>query len=493
MRLLLIQPPEPMKSIASEVCQHPINLAQLAAFVRERRGIEVQIRDYHVRPYSPDDLRETLRRLQPEIVGLTAMTPQVKTAAKLAGLIKETAPDILTVLGGPHLSAIPERAMAEFPDFDLGVVGEGELTLNEICEAVQRGVRFPRGLPGTVYRADGEIRRGAERPLIANLDDLPYPARDLLDFTLYRGSSSPGLSSKLRNITELFTSRGCPVHCFFCGSHITHRNKVRFRSAAHVLDEVRECVARYGVDHFTIDDDTFTFGRERLHEICRGLGRAGVSWDCDSRVSNVDEALLRMMAANGCKKIAFGVESGSPRVLAAVRKRITVEQIETAFRAARLAKILSSAFIMIGSHHSETYAEVEQTFRLMLRLKPDFVMVYIAVPYPGTDLYQEMKAEGLIDSEDWDEFDIVRGEPVWRTRCFGPADLIRLQRNMYRRVYLRPGFILRKVTMVRSADDLRYFVDAFGKFIKYIFGKRREPLLDDGNEHSRGNRHSRRD
>lgn len=486
MRLLLIQPPEPMKSIASEVCQHPINLAQLAAFVRDRRGVEVEIRDYNVRRYTPDDLRETLRRLRPEIVGLTAMTPLIKTAAKLAALIKETDPDILTVLGGPHLSAIPERAMTEFPAFDLGVVGEGELTLNDICEAVQRGDRFPRGLPGSVYRENGDLRLGPARPLIANLDDLPYPARDLLDFSLYRGSSSPGLSSKLRNITELFTSRGCPVHCFFCGSYITHRNKVRFRSAEHVLGEVRECIA-HGVDHFTIDDDTFTFGRERLQEIYRGLGAAGVSWDCDSRVSNVDESLLKMMAATGCKKIAFGVESGSPRVLEAIHKRITVEQIEAAFRAARRAKILSSAFIMIGSHHSETLAEVEQTFRLMLRIKPDFVMVYIAVPYPGTGLYREMKAEGLIDSEDWDEFDIVRGEPVWHTRCFQPADLIRLQRNMYRRIYLRPRFILRKVTMVRNVDDLRYFVDAFGKFIKYIFGKRRETLSEGGGESFRRN------
>ncbi|HPQ70170.1 MAG TPA: radical SAM protein [bacterium] len=476
MKLALIHPPEPMLSIATEVCQHPINLASLAAFVRDRLGATVEIWDYGVLRRPEKHLRENLARFQPDAVGFTAMTPLVKTAARLAGLVKEIDRDIVTIVGGPHVSALPARTLDEFPTFDLGVIGEGELTLADICAAIQRGERTLHGIPGTVYRANGAPDLGPERPMIMNLDDLPFPARDLIDFSLYIGSSSPGLSSKLRNITELFTSRGCPVRCFFCGSHVTHRNKVRFRSARHVLDEVRECVRTYGVDHFTIDDDTFTYGRERLIEICHGLRELGVSWDCDSRVSNVDEDLLRMMADAGCVKIAFGVESGSPRMLEMIRKRITLAQIEAAFAAARQARILSSAFIMIGAHPSETFEEVEQTFRLMLRIKPDFVMVYVAVPYPGTGLYDMLGAEGLIEREDWDEFDIVRGEPVWRTHHFQPADMIRLQRAMYRRIYLRPGFIVRKLRLLRSVDDLRYFSDAFLKFVKYIFGKRREEL-----------------
>ncbi len=478
MRLALVRPPEPMLSIASEVCQHPINLAQLAAYVRERVGTTVEIWDYGVMRYHPDQLRSQLARFAPDAVGFTAMTPIVNSAARLAGVVKDFSRDIVTLVGGPHLSAIPERTLAEFSAFDVGVIGEGEQALADLCQSIQRGDRVLRGVPGTVYREDGDIRRGPVREMLANLDQLPFPARDLIDFSLYQGSSSPGLSSKLRNITELFTSRGCPVHCFFCGSFVTHRGKVRFRSARHVLDEVRECVERYGVDHFTIDDDTFTYGRERLIEICHGLHELGVSWDCDSRVSNVDQELLQLMADSGCVKIAFGVESGSPRMLEAVRKRITLEQIEAAFAAAHRAGILTSAFVMIGSHPSETPAEVEQTFRLMLRIKPDFVMVYVAVPYPGTDLHRVMTEEGLVESEDWDEYDIVRGEPVWHTHHFSPADLIRLQRGMYRRIYLRPGFVWRKLKLLRSMDDLRYFGGSFIKFIKYIFGKRREELTE---------------
>jgi radical SAM superfamily enzyme YgiQ (UPF0313 family) len=474
-KLALIHPPEPMRSIATEVCQHPINLAQLAAYVREQVDAEIVIWDFDVVPFSAAAFTERLRAFAPDVVGFSAVTPLIKTAGRLAGLVKAYDPTILTIVGGPHVSAIPERTLREFPSFDLGVVGEGELTLAEICAAVQRGDR-PSGVPSTVYRDGNEVRLAPLRPLIDDLDSLPYPARDLIDFSLYRGSSSPGLSSRLHTITELFTSRGCPVRCFFCGSHVTHRSKVRFRSAAHVLGEARQCIETYGVDHFTIDDDTFTFGRERLLEITRGLRDLGVSWDCDSRVGNVDEPLLREMAAAGCVKIAFGVETGSPRMLEAVRKNITLPEIEAAFRATRRAGILSAAFVMIGAHPTETAAEVEQTLRLMLRIKPDFVMVYLAVPFPGTDLHNMLVAEGLLQSEDWDEFDIVRGEPVWRTHNFSSAQLVALQRSMYRRIYLRPGFMLRKVAMLKNTDDLRYFTDAFFKFIKYTFGRRREPL-----------------
>lgn len=474
MKLALVRPPEPVRSIASEVLQHPINLLQLAAFLRERVGAGVEVWDYAASPFDTDTFRDRLRRFAPDLVGFTATTPLVKTAARLARLTRETVGDVVTVIGGPHCSALPIRTLEEFPSFDLGVVGEGELTMGEICGALERGDRAPRGIAGTVFRDGTRPVLAGPRPLIANLDDLPYPARDLLDPSLYRASSSPGLSSKLHRITQLFTSRGCPVHCLFCGSDVTHHTKVRFRSPGHVLGEVEQCVRRFGVDHFTIDDDTFTVGRERMREICHGLRERGVSWDCDSRVSNVDEPLLREMADCGCVKIAYGVESGSQRVLDAVRKKATVAEIETAFAATRHAGILSAAFVMIGAHPSETWEEVEQTFRLMLRIQPDFVMVYIAVPYPGTGLYEMMRAEGMIESEDWDEFDIVRGEPQWHTQHFSPADLVHLQRSFYRRVYLRPGFAFRKLSMIRSVGDLRYFVEAFGKFFKYVYRQRHE-------------------
>jgi radical SAM superfamily enzyme YgiQ (UPF0313 family) len=240
-----------------------------------------------------------------------------------------------------------------------------------------------------------------------------------------------------------------------------------------VLGEVRECIDRYKIDHFTIDDDTFTYGKKRLLEICDGLGELPVTWDCDSRVDSITPETLQRMASAGCVKIAFGVESGSPRMLELIRKRINREQIENAFGWARQAGILTSGFLMIGSHPSETIADLDETLRFMKKVKPDFLMVYCAVPYPGTRLYEIMKENDLILSEDWNEYDIVRTRPVWRTENFSPEELVRLQQRLYRRFYLRPGYIAKKLIALKSAEDFRYLMESGISLLKYVFSKDR--------------------
>ena len=240
------------------------------------------------------------------------------------------------------------------------------------------------------------------------------------------------------------------------------------------MGEVIECIERFRIEHFTIDDDTFTYGKDRLMKILRGFKELGISWDCDSRVDTASPEILEAMAEAGCKKIAYGVESGSPRILELIKKKITVEQIENAFRWARKAGILSSAFIMIGSHPSETEEDLKMTLDLLYRIRPDFVLVYIAVPYPGTELYRMMKEKGYIFTEDWDEFDIVSTSAKWRTDNFMPKDLVEYQKWMYRRYYMRPGFILKKLVSVRNLKELEYLLDAGFDFIRYVFGRKRK-------------------
>ena len=473
MKTVLVHPPEPIASIASQVTQHPINLASLAAWLI-RDGHEVAIWDYGVQPYDDRGFVERIRREAPDVIGFSCMTPLIKTGGRLAALVKQHFPDIVTVVGGPHVSAIPLDTMNEFPGFDVGVIGEGEETLSELMVALDRQ-GHAGGVLGTVHRAtkSGEPIVEDQRALIGDLDRLPIPARHLLDFPAYIPfSSTPGVHSKNLKLTQLFTSRGCPVKCIFCASHVTHRNKVRFRSAEHVLAEVRDCVERYGIQHFTIDDDTFTYGRKRLFEVCDGLRELGVSWDCDSRVDSVNPEILDYMKKAGCKKIAFGVESGSPAIQVLIKKRITNEKIERAFRWASDVKMITSAFVMICSHPDEDVADLEQTYKLMARIKPDYVLVYVAIPYPGTELRQIMLDREYIFSEDWDEYEIVRTQPKWRTKHFEPDQLVALQKRMYRRIYFHPWFIWKKLAAIRSADDLAYFWEATKAFVSYIFLQR---------------------
>ena len=471
MKIALVHPPEPAKSIASEVMQHPINLAQLAAYLM-RNGVVCEIWDYKVRDYSEADFLKNLERFAPDVLGIGAVTPLINSGAKLAKFAKSRFPAMLTVLGGPHLSAIPEKTLRDYPMFDIGVIGEGELTLQEVVDQLGSGQPLT-DIPGTVFRDGDNVLLGPERALIRNLDDLPYPARELIDFSLYRGSSSPGLSNRNMNITQLFTSRGCPAHCIFCASSVTHRHKMRMRSAQHVLGEVRECVERYGINHFTIDDDTFTYGRKRLMEICAGFRELGVTWDCDSRVDSIDEEMVRVMAESGCIKIAFGVESGSPRILELIDKGIKIPQIENAFRWAKQYGIETAAFLMIGAHPSETEKDLELSLSFMKRIAPDYLMCYCAVPYPGTRLHDMMDREGMIVSDDWDEYDIVRTRPVWHTEHHSAEDMIRHQQRLYRRYYLRPAYFWKTLKKIRSREQVRYLFETGFRFLRYIFSGKR--------------------
>ncbi|MDP8256581.1 MAG: radical SAM protein [Candidatus Alcyoniella australis] len=476
MRVALVHPPESVQSIGSEIVQHPINIASIAAYIRRENDAEVELWDYAVLDHPSEDFRERMRRFKPQIVGFSCMTPLIVQGAELARIAKQEDPEVLVVVGGPHVSAIPEHTLEQYESFDISAIGEGEQTMSEIIHALEHGLPL-ENIASTAVRIDGAIRRNELRDLIHDLDDLPYPARDLIDLELYKGSSSPGLDSSLQRITELFTSRGCPMNCIFCASAVTHRNKVRFRSAEHVLGEVRQCVEQYGIQHFTIDDDTFTYGHKRLTAICDGLRELGVSWDCDSRVDSVNPEVLKMMADSGCKKIAFGVETGSPRMLELIKKQITVEQIEDGFDWAHRAGILTSAFIMIGSHPSETIEDLDQTLALIKRIRPDFVLVYIAVPYPGTELYHIMHDQELVFTEDWNEYDIVRTIPKWRTENFSPDQLVALQEKLYRKIYFTPRFIAQKLFAIRSLDDFRYMWDKGFSLLSFLGDRRKQSKI----------------
>jgi radical SAM superfamily enzyme YgiQ (UPF0313 family) len=471
MKLALVRPPDSNKSIASEIIQHPINLAMLAACA-ERKGIECAIWDFSVEEYSVPIFEDRLESFQPDAVGFTCPTPHIKSGHQLAVVTKRKSADILTVVGGPHVSSVPERTMAEFPSFDVGVIGEGEHSLVDLLLQWKREKNI-QGVPGTVTRVNGIPKIASPREKIMDLDLLPFPNRDLLLMERYDGSSSPGLSNRRLRITELFTTRGCPADCIFCANTVLHGRTVRQRKPEMVMREVRQCIEKYTIEHFTIDDDNFTIGKNRVIALCDGFRELPVTWDCDSRVDTVDEEMLERMAESGCVKIAFGVESGSPRMLKLICKDINIDKVKRIFRYARDAGMKTSAFFMIGSHPSETLSEIEMTARLMRELAPDFAMVYCAVPYPGTELYRLLKSNRFILSDDWDEYDVVRGRPVWRTENFTPNDLVRLQQKLYRSHYLRPGFVLARVMEIRSIGDIAYLAKNGLRLLSYVYTKDR--------------------
>lgn len=472
MNVLLVRPPDPLAEASVLSHTKPMNLAYLAAYLRAH-GFDVSIIDYEAQQYSDAAFVGLLKEKSPSVIGVSCVTPTITSGAKLCGLAKQFNNAIVTVVGGAHANGLPAQTLEEFPAFDYVVYGEGEVTFTELCKGIENGVP-PHIIDGLAYRKDGAMHLSPPRKLIEDIDSLPFPARDLIDTHPTVGHSTRGVSNSMRTI-EIYTSRGCPFSCSFCAIQATFGNSVRLRKLSCVEEEIRQATRDYPFDHLIIADDTFSLSRQRAWELCDIFARNNIrSWSCDTRVSGITPELLKHMAASGCKKVAFGVESGSPRILDLIGKKITVEQVKQAVHWAKEAglKEVEGNFI-IGCDPSETLQDIALTRELINSLPWSFVSVSIIVPYPGTPVYCQMKDKGLISPDaSWEDYVMFGRLPKWRTEHFSPDELLRLQRKLTREFYLSPGFIMRRLLSIRSFDDARYWVSAGTSYAKWYFSGR---------------------
>ncbi len=468
-KVILVISPSNLNKTQIVSTQYPINLGYIASYIIKNNNALVTLLDYNALPYSDESFNQTIKDINPDIVGFSCYTINIKIGHHLASLVKNTNKDILTVVAGPHSTALPKETMDEFPNFDVIVKGEGEITISELCNRVMDNKELD-GCLGIVHRVNGEVKIEAPRPLIENLDELPFPKRDLADLSLYnRSHTSRGLSRKFLNISEFVISRGCPFECIFCGSHLAYKRVIRYRSPENVIAEMEECINKYGTNHFSILDDTLTLNHNIIYALCKELKRLGITWDCNTRVSAVTQELLNEMAQSGCIKVSFGVESGSQRIINLNKKLITIEQVKKAFDMAHKAKIkYVEGTFMIGSHPDEKPEDVKETIKLIKEIKPDLISLSVVVPLPGTEIYELLKQNNLIFAKEWDEFMFVAGTPKWRTFHFTPEELVKWQRKGLMAFYFTPNYIFKRLSEVRSFGELKYWTDIGMNFIKAI-------------------------
>ena len=466
LKVLLFNPPPP-RGFSEELQAPHVGLAYLAA-VLEERGFKVWVVDAH--PFGQGGLSLLplmVKRIKPDVVGITSTTSSISLAYEAADVVKRVSPGSTVVMGGPHVTFLDREALKECEALDVVVRGEGEETLIEVVERLEDG-RSLKGVLGVTYRGPyGRAVREPDRPLIEDLDSLPFPSYRHLPLDLYRsfGLKPPSL--------PVVTSRGCPFKCSFCVAWRLYKGKWRKRSPSNVVDELEHHVETYGVTDFSFVDDLFTLSRRRVKEICREIRRRGlkVTWGCSARVDTIDRDTLLEMKAAGCHTVYFGVESGSSKTLSDMGKGFTVERTVEAFKLCRELGVGTVASVILF-WPTETRRDVEETLRFVKSLDSDVAQFCIATPFPGTELYDRLKRKGLLCEEDWSKYDIVT--PVFETAQFDRKYMVSKWKRAYLSFYLRPSYVAKQLVK-RSLPLLKAMLHMFKRGLTY---RLRLPSID---------------
>ena len=460
MKILLINPPDRhiiTTTQAKYVVRErglvpPLGLLYLAATIKQQTEHDVKLLDCQVHKYSEEVIRQEVLTYQPDVVGISFITFMLIDALAVAKAVKtcEAALGrrICVVAGGPHVTIYPEET-ARFKTIDFAIAGEAEFAFLEFIRHIDDEATLGM-IPGMCYQRNGILTKGPPYALVEDLDSVPLPDRRLLDYKAYSNVLS---SSSI--MTTMMTSRGCPYQCIFCD-----RLGKRFRpaSAERVLQEIEDCLS-LNIQEIFFHDDTFTVHKRRVMEICQLILQRSLKFEFSlrSRVNTIDEEMIAALKRAGCRRISFGVESGVPRILERIRKGITLEQAENAFRLSRKYGIVSLADFMIG-HPEERVEDVHATVKFAKKLRPDYVQFSVTTPYPATELYREAIEKGYIERDVWREFARDPSEdfvpPRWEQQIDRETQYALLH-QCYRRFYLSPSFLWRNLMKVRSFRELR--------------------------------------
>lgn len=446
-RVLLVTPPSGLwKNDVQRpwISTQPLGLAYIAAAVRDA-NFPVEVVDGYSMGLSGEEILARVRAFRPDLIGISVLTPQWPDTEALVDLIKQDNSEIFTVVGGPHITALPNDAAAH-PSVDVCVLGEGEETIKDVCRAVAAGGSLD-DVSGLVLGTDGEVRATEQRPKNMDLDNVTFPAHDLLPAPeFYNPFPSWG---KKGLFSCMISGRGCPYQCCFCDVTAQQGKRYRLRSAENVVDEMTWLNRSFGVTMFSFRDPSMICNRRRLLEICRLIEERGldIAWTCSARANEVDPEMLAAMKRSGCRLIQYGIEVGNAEMLKTI-KNISRERVAKAVRDTREAGISAHGYFLFG-FVEETPETIEETISFARELALDSAGFAVMVPFPGTREFENYRKEGLLLTEDWRDYNVM-GKPVYRHKHITNEQLAQAPRRAYRRFYLRPGIIMQHARKMSS-------------------------------------------
>jgi radical SAM superfamily enzyme YgiQ (UPF0313 family) len=407
--VVLINPPSEVLTPQTRFIRPLLNslpqlgIASLAATLL-RGGIPVSILDAQALGMSIGDTVSWATAKRPGVVGLTGYTSTVDAASLIAQQIKRHDPDVATILGGPHITAVWERTLQRFPAIDCGFLGEGESVAVELYGTLLSG-KTPRDVPGVVYRDGPRIVANERPPLIDDLDALPPPTVDLFE-RFPHAYHPPILHSPMGSAVTMVSSRGCPYRCTFCDRGV-FGERYRFHGIDYIIEQIKRFKTDHDISHIIFYDDNFTTNRAHLEALLTAIIDLpfDVTFNCDARVDLVDRELLALMKRAGAWMINYGIESGSQEILNDLSKKVSLDRARQAVRLTHDAGIMVKGLFMIGVP-GETEQSLAATGRLLAELPFDFVNFSKYTPYPGCEDYKTIREQGDFD-ETWELMNAV--------------------------------------------------------------------------------------
>lgn len=453
-RVMLIFPPVIDHAYLEKMCEVPMGIAYLAAFIRDEYDVKLvdsvvegyhQIRDRGemLVEYGLDDdsLAERIRSYDPDVLGVSCLfSSQFGAVRRLTKIARQINPEVVTVTGGAHPSFLSEKCLNSAPDLDFIVIGEGELTFKDLLDSLRDGSDYT-DIDGLAFRENGRVRVNEKTRLIEDLDTLPFPARDMLPLEKYFKYAVPMAHShkSTRNV-PIATSRGCPFRCTFCSS-CNHWRKYRVRSVENVLAEMDELKYRYGVEELKFEDDNLTADKKRARALFQGMidRKYNFTWNTPNGIAvwTLDDEIMDLIKASGAFELTLAIESGNQWVMDnIIKKPLKLEKVVPAAEMARKRGIDLTAYLIIGLP-GETIEQIRDTFDIVKKAKIYKFAPFLYTPLPGSELFYKCIEMGLIDEDyDFETFNVYYKAPFERPDI-SQKDLMNMAYVEYRNAQFR--------------------------------------------------------
>jgi radical SAM superfamily enzyme YgiQ (UPF0313 family) len=469
MKVTLINPPEYQgyKYVREGRCEQrtssyqyllpPLSLMSIAA-VLEKEGINVKILDCIAENISLEKLEKILEKERPELIIVNLSTPSYYGDAKVAEISKKL--NIFSAVIGVHCSALPEETLND-TKFDAVIRGEPEITARELVKELEKKDTKLEKINGLSYRTGEEIKHNASRQYINNLDELPFPARHLVDNKkyLFPFSKEPW--------TLLSANRGCPYNCIFCTAHLYCGRNQRFRSPQNIADEIEEIATKFKVKNIGMWGEIFTLNKDIVEKVCNEIKRRklDINWYVTSRVDSLDENRIKNLISAGCKALTLGIESGSQKILNNIKKGITVQQSLRTIRLCKKHDLEIQAHLIFGLP-GETKETIKETIKFINKANPDYANFYCAVPFPGTEFWDYVIKNNYLLTRDWSKFEI--NNAIISYPNLKATEIQNAKKMAFIKFYFRQNKIAEILNKYKISEYKQLFKDGFIFFKEWV-------------------------